>query len=413
VPGWLVSVGFARDGAIVGRGVDSAVRVWDARSGAITDTFAAGAGLNLALADGRTVVAGAQDGTITAWDVDGARRLGSTFRWRSPDAGCLTEPCIVIDRRGTLMAESSGNGTVGLVDLRTERPAGTLPPKTGPLVDALAFLPDGRTLVTGGVNGKAVLWDMRTRAAVRTLRLGGHVWWAAASPDGKLLALQTQGQGQSSSRVDVREVPSGRLAYRRNVSNGKGGLEFSRDGRMLAALGCCEPGSTIEVWSARSGKELFSPRVAGHATSIAFSPDSHLLAAGTEDGKVVLWDLAAGSPAGAPVDVATGPVEAISFSPDGRLFVASSDDGRATLWNPRTHKRLADAFPEEENSVPVARFTSRGDVVIENVRNTSRWPIDPQSWARFACRVAGRDLTRDEWTDLLPGRPYRSVCRSL
>jgi WD40 repeat protein len=308
------------------------------------------------------------------------------------------------------MAESSGNGTVGLVDLRTERPAGTLPPKTGPLVDALAFLPDGRTLVTGGVNGKAVLWDLRTRAAVRALRLGGHVWWAAASPDGKRLAFQTQAQGQSSSRVDVREVPSGRLAYRRSVSNGKGGLEFSRDGRMLAALGCCEPGSTIEVWSARSGKELFSPRVAGHATSIAFSPDSQLLAAGTEDGKVVLWDLAADSPAGAPVDVATGPVEAISFSPDGRLFVASSDDGRATLWNPRTHKRLADAFPEEENSVPVARFTSRGDVVIENVRNTSRWPIDPQSWARFACRVAGRDLTREEWRDLLPGRPYRRVC---
>jgi WD40 repeat protein/class 3 adenylate cyclase/energy-coupling factor transporter ATP-binding protein EcfA2 len=410
VPGWLVSVRFATGGAIVGRGVDSAVRVWDARSGAITDTFSAGAGLNLALADGRTVVAGAKDGTITVWDVAGARRLGSTFRWRSPDAGCLTTPCIVIDRRGTLMAESSGNGTVGLVDLRTERPAGTLPPRTGPLVDALAFLPDGRTLVTGGANGKAVLWDVRKRAAVRTLRLGGHVWWAAASPEGKLLALQTQAAGHSSSRVEVRDVASGQLLYRRNVSNGKGGLEFSPDGRKLAALGCCEPGSTIEVWSARSGKDLFSPRVSGHATSIAFSPDGRLFAAGTEDGKVVLWDSADGSPVGAPVDVATGPVEAISFSPDGRLFVASSADGRATLWNPRTHKRLADAFPEEEGSVPVARFTARGDLVIENVRNTSRWPIDPVSWARFACRVAGRDLTRAEWSDLLPSRPYQHIC---
>jgi WD40 repeat protein len=205
-------------------------------------------------------------------------------------------------------------------------------------------------------------------------------------------------------------VASGQLLYRRNVSNGKGGLEFSPDGRKLAALGCCEPGSTIEVWSARSGKDLFSPRVSGHATSIAFSPDGRLFAAGTEDGKVVLWDSADGSPVGAPVDVATGPVEAISFSPDGRLFVASSADGRATLWNPRTHKRLADAFPEEEGSVPVARFTARGDLVIENVRNTSRWPIDPVSWARFACRVAGRDLTRAEWSDLLPSRPYQHIC---
>jgi class 3 adenylate cyclase/WD40 repeat protein/energy-coupling factor transporter ATP-binding protein EcfA2 len=411
VPGWIVSVRFAGGSAVVARGFDNAVRVWDAGSGAITEIFSgAGAGLNLALADAQTVVAGAQDGTITVWDVAGTRRLGSTFRWRSSDAGCLTAPCIVIDRRGTLMAESSGNGTVGLVDLRTQRPAGTLPPKTGPLVDALAFLPDGRTLVTGGVNGKAVLWNVRTHAAVRTLRLGGRVWWAAASPEGRLLGLQTQAAGHSSSSVDVREVASGRLLYRRNVPNGKGGLEFSPDGRKLAALGCCEPGSTVKVWSARSGKELFSPRVAGHATSIAFSSDGRLLAAGTEDGKVVLWDAADGSPMGAPVEVATGPVESISFSPDGRLFVVSSGDGRATLWDPRTHKRLADAFPEEEGSVPVARFTARGDLVIENVRNTSLWPIDPHAWARFACQVAGRDLTRDEWRDLLPNRPYRRVC---
>jgi WD40 repeat protein/class 3 adenylate cyclase len=411
VPGWIVSVRFARGGAVVGRGIDSAVRVWDARSGAITESFSgAGAGLNLALADGQTVVAGAQDGTITVWDVAGTRRLGRTFRWRSSDAGCLTAPCIVIDRRGTLMAETSGNGTVGLVDLRTQRPAGTLPPRTGPVVDALAFLPDGRTFVTGGVNGKAVLWDIRTRAVVRTLRLGGHVWRAAASPHGKLLALQTQAPGRSSSRVEVRDVSSGNKLYRRVVPNGKGGLEFSPDDRRLAALGCCEPGSTIEVWSARSGKELFRPRVDGYATSIAFSPDGRLLAGGTEDGKVVLWDAADGSLKGAPFEVATGAVEAISFSPDGRLFVVSSADGRATLWNSRTHKRLADAFPEEEGSVPIARFTARGDLVIENVRNTSLWPIDPQAWARFACRVAGRDLTRDEWRDLLPARPYREVC---
>ena len=414
VPGWIVAVQFAGDGAVVARGFDSAVRVWHTGSASITDTFSgAGAGLNIALVNDRTVVAGARDGTLTIWDLDGARRFGITFRWRGSEAGCLTAPCIAIDRRGTLMAETSGNGTVGLVNLRTRQPAGTLPAKTGPLVDALAFLPDGRTLVTGGANGKAVLWDVRTRAAVRTLTLPGRVWRAAASPDGRLLGLQSQSPGRSSSRVDVREVASGRLLYRRNVPNGNGGLEFSPDGRKLAALGCCERGSTIEVWSVRSGKELFSPRVAGHATSIAFSPDGRLLAAGTEDGKVVLWDSTSGSPVGAPVEVATGAVEAISFSPGGRLFVASSADGKATLWDPRTHKRLADAFPEEEGSVPAAQFTARGDVVIENVRNTSRWPMDPRAWARFACRVAGRDLTRDEWTDLLPGRPYRGVCRSL
>jgi hypothetical protein len=58
----------------------------------------------------------------------------------------------------------------------------------------------------------------------------------------------------------------------------------------------------------------------------------------------------------------------------------------------------------------VARFMTSGDVVINNVRATSRWPIEPRAWVRFACRVAGRDLTRDEWNDLLPDRPYRRIC---
>jgi WD40 repeat protein len=212
--------------------------------------------------------------------------------------------------------------------------------------------------------------------------------------------------------VEVRDLTGRTVLYQRTVTNGKGGLDFSPDGRKLAALGCCEPGSTIKVWAARSGKELFNPRVDGHALSIAFSPDGRLLAAGTEDGKVVLWDARDGSPVGAPIEVATGGVETISFSPDGRLFAVSSADGTATLWDSRTRKRLANAFPEEEGSVPVARFMTGGDLVINNVRATSRWPIEPRAWVRFACRVAGRDFTRDEWTDLLPDRPYRRVCPS-
>jgi WD40 repeat protein len=287
---------------------------------------------------------------------------------------------------------------------------GTLPARNGPLVDALAFLPDGRTLATGGANAKVTLWDVRERSVARTLRLRGRVWWAAASPNGKLLALQTQTRGRSSSHVEVLDLTSGRVLYHRAVPNGKGGVEFSPDGREIVALGCCEPSSTIVVWSARSGKELFRPRVDGHAMSIAFSPDGRLLLAGTEDGKDLLWDARDGSRQGAPVEVATGGIETVSFSPDGRLFVASSDDGTATLWESRTHKRLANAFPVEEGSVPVARFMTSGDVVINNVRATSRWPIEPRAWVRFACRVAGRDLTRDEWSDLLPDRPYRRIC---
>jgi WD40 repeat protein len=308
------------------------------------------------------------------------------------------------------MAESLAKGKVGLVDLRAQRLLGTLPAKNGLDSDALAFFPDGKTLATGGRNGNVTLWDVRTRSVVRTLRLPDRVWWVAVSPDGKLLAIQSQAEGSSSSRVEVHDLTSGRVLYRHVIQNGKGGLSFSPDGRALAGLGCCAPASTIEVWAARSGTKLFTPHVDGHATSVAFSPDGRVFAAGTEDGKVVLWDARDGSPLGSPLQVATGAIDPLSFSPNGRMFAASSADQTATLWDIQARKRLANPFPIEIGSIPVARFTPGGDLVIDNLTETAQWPTDVQRWVGFACKVAGRDLTRAEWHDVLPNRAYRHVC---
>jgi hypothetical protein len=38
------------------------------------------------------------------------------------------------------------------------------------------------------------------------------------------------------------------------------------------------------------------------------------------------------------------------------------------------------------------------------------WDVTLDGWERQACAVAGRDLTRDEWEEFLPERPYEPVC---
>ena len=45
------------------------------------------------------------------------------------------------------------------------------------------------------------------------------------------------------------------------------------------------------------------------------------------------------------------------------------------------------------------------DIVVE-------WPTDTRTLKRSACQIAGRDLTREEWNQLLPNRPYRRVCQA-
>ncbi len=167
----------------------------------------------------------------------------------------------------------------------------------------------------------------------------------------------------------------------------------------------------LEVWDAQSGAKLYSPKLEGRATAIAFSPDGRLLGAGTEDGSVVLLDAPTGAQVGSPIQVATGAVDPISFSPDGRLLVATSADQTTTVWDVDSRKRVGTSFAIETGSIPVARFAPNGDLVIDNLADTAVWPTSLDAWEHFACRVAGRDLTRAEWSDLLPNRPYRRICR--
>jgi hypothetical protein len=40
------------------------------------------------------------------------------------------------------------------------------------------------------------------------------------------------------------------------------------------------------------------------------------------------------------------------------------------------------------------------------------WDVNPTSWLKRACAVAGRRLSQQEWRDFLPGRPYQPSCRT-
>ena len=76
----------------------------------------------------------------------------------------------------------------------------------------------------------------------------------------------------------------------------------------------------------------------------------------------------------------------------------------------RRDSRVGNAFGPYLGTVPAALFAPNGRLVIDLLSNAIEWPMDAPTWERFACRAAGRDLTRAEWHDLLPNRPYETVC---
>ena len=91
-------------------------------------------------------------------------------------------------------------------------------------------------------------------------------------------------------------------------------------------------GPEIRLWDLVSGLPMLSLR--GHSaavTSIAFSPDGHTLASGSDDHTVRLWDLSTGKQKSV-LQGAMDAVVSVAFTPDGHLLTRSLD-GTVSFWD--------------------------------------------------------------------------------
>jgi WD40 repeat protein/class 3 adenylate cyclase len=418
-PAWIVTLAFTPDGkSLVAGSQDGDVRVWDLASGTIAETLTSQSGGQLQVAvdpSGRTVVSGTDNGTVIAWDLSGQQSLGRTFAWNTPANSCPGAPCMAINPAGTIMATDEGDGTVDLVDLRTLRWFATLPATDGQVANGLAFTPDGRQLLTGDTGGHIVFWDTRTWAAVRRLRVSRPIVYLAVSPDGTLLAVETQQANATSAQVQILDVATGGTERTFNLALASTdifttGIAFSHDGTELAA--CCTSPSTVEVMNVASGRQLFTAHIAGEAHSLAYSPTAPELAIGSSNGRIYLWNTQRRTQTAA-ITAAASNVVSVAYSTDGKLLAASFRDGTSVLLDRATGQTLGQPFPAEPAAIPTVLFSSNRQLVINYVGTATIWPTGLAALQRFACQVAGRDITPAEWSSVLPGRPYQHLCPTL
>jgi WD40 repeat protein len=97
--------------------------------------------------------------------------------------------------------------------------------------------------------------------------------------------------------------------------------------------------------------------------ALAFRGDGAVLATGSADGWVTLWDMATATPTemrswGAH----PGGVRALAFSPDGKSLASGGEDRQELLWDATTGKKLRD-FSGHEAAVRAVAFSPDGKVV--------------------------------------------------
>ena len=80
------------------------------------------------------------------------------------------------------------------------------------------------------------------------------------------------------------------------------------------------------------------------------------------------------------------------------------------MWDLHTRTRVGEEFPDTKGPAPSVAFKPDGRLIVGELVSAIEWPLDRPTLQRFACGVAGRDITRAEWEDVLPNQPFRRVC---
>ncbi len=213
----------------------------------------------------------------------------------------------------------------------------------GSLVMTLVLLNAGGTASAQSPLGSVVITLDNARQVKQLARFGkGTTDTVAWSPDGKTLAV--------ASSIGVWLYEAADLSRPGRLLEGHTApvisLAFSPDGTLLASGSMDEK---IRLWDVRSGETL---RILFHypyetvrnwqvpVLGVAFSPDGKLLASASEDQSVCLWDVSSDvslKPLSSswPLQSLNGHTEwvrCVAFGLDGRLIASGGDDGTVRLW---------------------------------------------------------------------------------
>jgi WD domain, G-beta repeat len=207
----------------------------------------------------------------------------------------------------------------------------------------MAFSPDGRWLVSGAAKALHV-WDVGGRKEARTLSYTGV---AAAgvtfTPDGRSLLVRDRIAGlrlvDFATGKDVIQY-----AWAGSLLNG---VAVSPDGRRMATGS--EDGTVVvrEIATGRELRALIPPETGRtRVTSVAYAPDGRTVAAALGDGRVVVCELTTATER-LWFSGHLGAVLKVAYSPDATRLASTGSDRTLLVWDLTGARGLSLPLPQD------------------------------------------------------------------
>ena len=365
LPVVIFSVGFAQDNTEIGL-----------PEGAIARLGKGGINLMRFSPDGTRLAVGTDVG-VWLYDVSD-RKETALFTGHTGQVNALA-----FSKDGKMLASSGyTNPIIQLWDLDTgsKLPSFTLSERHDS-VTAVAFSDDSTTLVSLDTLGDITYWDVNTSSKVTDAKNIGSYEVAAVSENGSILAIGDK----DGEKIHVWETANGRwrVTFRGHVNFFKEGpneeeidiraLAFTPDGKMLASG---SEDKTVQLWNTQNGAKIATLK--GHegwVTTVALTADGRTVASGDTDSVIKVWDVNTERERAILIGH-QNTINALTFAPEGAspysgCLASGSADGTIRFWDPESGQELAIFTAGHTEWVKAVAFSEDGATLASAGHNGS------------------------------------------